>query len=71
MAKPAPAVPETKAEQNGETQPGAEPWFALPLSDLQAIQTHLQREAIAGAEAQGLLNKLAQAVPATMQEEER
>jgi hypothetical protein len=68
MARTAPPkVPET-ASQNGEVQPGAEPWFALPLSDLQAIQTHLQREAIAGQEAQALLNKLAQAVPATMQD---
>ena len=64
------AVPETKAvpvEQNG-SEPQGEPWFAMPLSDLQAIQNHLQREIIAGQEAQGLLNKLAQAVPATMQD---
>ena len=68
MARAEPKVPETKAEQNGETQPGAEPWFALPLSDLQAIQTHLQREMLAGQDAAALLNKLAQAVPASQQD---
>jgi hypothetical protein len=50
-------VPPTQAP------PAAEPWFALPLADLQAFQNFLQREMISGQEAAALLNKLAQAVP--------
>jgi hypothetical protein len=52
-----------------EPEPQQEPWFALPLADLQAIEHHLKREMIAGQEAAGLLQKLIAAQPATMIEE--
>lgn len=62
-AKPA-AVPPTPAPE----APPAEPYFALPLSDFQAMQNFLQREMISGQEAANLLNKLAQAAPVQIEE---